>query len=653
MFNSKTLSTVFIFLVFFSTAGFSQLAAIENAKQKIYTSKTDAERLTNLVAIGKLRNSLHGDTIYWYAQWAKQLALQLKDNKALAWAEYSLISSDLAKGKIDSVIDKIENNTTFKNIKNTDTALYYKIQLLKANALNRLNKRTEALDLQLKLLTEAEKEGNINSQLFALNYIGATYISIAKPIEARQAWVNGLQIIKEKNNSENNEIEAYILSNLALYYFNTYYKNRTKELSDSFLITINKAIELSKQNENLGVTSGALSSRGNFYGLTNQFAAGENDFKEAVDIRKKIGDPFYISDQLTDLSNFYFSQKQYNKCIETAQEGINIANRYGIKGQQLTLFGIIGMAYKTQGNYEQYSKTLERLITAGDSSNRINSAEKIADVQTKYEVQKKETLIAKQKLDLWQRKLFMYGGGILTALLLIFLGYRFKKYQQQQKIKVAALMENEKQQNEIAVKGAEEKERLRISANLHDNLGVQANAILYNASLLKEGANKNQLVENLHDTAKEMLYNLRETLWAMKTTDVTAKDLWLRIINFMKQMGRHYTSITFTIAGDAPDNFTVNSNQALHIILVLQETVNNSVKHANAATITATSVNGLAGWQILLADDGRGFKMEEAKTKADSYGLSNMRQRANEGKFGFTIATAAGKGTVTTIGIPK
>ena len=140
--------------------GFTQSFAIETARQKIYNSKTDEELLNSLTAIGKLRNSLHGDSIYHYAQWAKKLALQLGDKKALAWAEYSLISAGLSKGKIDSTVEKIDANLSFKNIKQTDTALYYKIQLLKANALNRLNRRPEALDQQLKILNEAEKDGN-------------------------------------------------------------------------------------------------------------------------------------------------------------------------------------------------------------------------------------------------------------------------------------------------------------------------------------------------------------------------------------------------------------------------------------------------------------------------------------------------------------
>jgi signal transduction histidine kinase len=282
---------------------------------------------------------------------------------------------------------------------------------------------------------------------------------------------------------------------------------------------------------------------------------------------------------------------------------------------------------------------VEKMLLLKDSLYTSNSAEALAEMQTKYEVQKKETLIAKQKLDLFQRNLFLYGGGIFMVLLFTYLFFRFKRYKQQQKIN-----------NTMAVKDAEENERKRIAAELHDNLGVQANAILHNSGLLNIEKDTNKhVVTDLQETAKEMLHNLRETLWAMKATDVTAKELWLRIINFMKQMGRHYTNINFKVEGLPPENFVIASNQALHIVLVFQESVNNSVKHANATAIIVASTHTTAGWQIQLTDNGKGFNVENEKRKPDSYGLSNMQQRAKEGNFSYHIESTMDMGTTITI----
>jgi signal transduction histidine kinase len=475
---------------------------------------------------------------------------------------------------------------------------------------------------------------------------------VGKLAVAKKTWLQGMQMIRQRNNTEDGEIEAYILSNLALIYYNNFYNAPSPENRDSFLTTINTAINLSKKDEYLGVLASALPIRGNFYGLVNEFAKAEADFKAGVEVRKKVGDPFYIVNDLGSLCNFYFTKKQYEKCIETAKEGISIANKQGIMGEQLSLIMLMGLAYKSSGDFEEYSKALEQYLKATDSSNKVNAADKIADIETKYEVQKKETLIAKQQLDLLKQNILLYGSIIATLILLSFLAYRFKKYKQQQKIKMAAMMEAGKKQNELAMKASEEKERKRIAAELHDNLGVQANAILHNSTLLIEGnTNNKNVAAHLQETAKEMLLNLRETLWAMKATDAAAVDVWLRIISFMKQMGRHYTAVKFVIEGEAPKDVLLPSSKALNILLVLQETVNNAVKHAGASTIIAGSSVKNNEWIIFVQDDGKGFDMTVAKEKNDTYGLTNMQERARAGNFTYTIETAPGNGVIATIAV--
>jgi two-component system, NarL family, sensor kinase len=641
------ISLLWLVLVTVPCASFGQFPKLDKARADIYNAKTDEAKLNSLLAIASFKNSMNADSINYYAQWTKKLAIQLKNNKALLSAEQSLLAAEMIRGNTDSVIPKMESNVIFRDVKKVDTTVYYKLQLLKANVLNRQNKRTEALELELKLLDETEKEGNTYSELFVLNYIGATYSNMPNTTrEAEKTWLQAIDIINKKDSTRFKEIECYVLSNLAILYLGKFYTTPTNGLSDTCLYYLNRTVDLSRQTEAMGVLASILSYRGNFYGYKKNFAAGEADFKELLEIRKKIGDPLYISEDYKNMAAFYFQTNQYEKCLAIAQEGLQLCNRYNIKETEISLLGLIASVYKTNKAYEKYAATLENIIVLSDSSNRINSADKIAEIQTKYEVQKKETLIAQQKLDLFRRNLLLYGAGIAALLLAAFFIFRFKKYQQRQKI----IMEQKRKQNELAVKDAEENERKRIAAELHDNLGVQANAILYNSGLLSiENDNDKHVVTDLQETAKEMLHNLRETLWAMKATDVTVTDLWLRIINFMKQMGRHYSNIDFKVEGLPPENFMIASNQALHIVLVFQESVNNSVKHANATVITAASMHTNAGWQIQLSDNGKGFNLNDAKAKPDSYGLSNMRQRAKEGNFNYHIESAIDKGTTATI----
>jgi signal transduction histidine kinase len=640
----------FLILILCNLSVLAQFPQLDLDKAAVFAAKSDAEKIEKLLQLSKHRNSMSSDTILYYAKWAASLAQKLNDKRAMAFSAYNIITADLVKGNTDSVIPKIEKNTIFTNVKSLDVGLYFKIQLLKANILNRQDKRAEALELELKLLAEAEKDQHTLSQLFLLNYIGATYLNTNNYPEAIKAWKTAYTIIKEKNKPENEEIETYIQNNFIKYYLNLYAVNPTPALKDTITFFLEKNIALCRKTETMGVLATAFSYQALFHNLQKQTILAEADLRESLLLRKKIDDPLYIVEDYKNLANFYLLNQQYEKCYSAASEGIAVCNTKKIAEAGIELYGIIARAYKLQNNYKDYSATLEKIMTLSDSSRRINSQEKIADIQTKYDVQKKETLIAQQKLDLFRRNIFLYGGGICILLLLSFLAYRFKKYQQRQRV----VMEEKRKQNELAVKDAEERERKRIAAELHDNLGVQANAILHNSTLLNtEQENNKNLVEDLQDTAKEMLHNLRETLWAMKTSDVPATDLWLRIINFMKQMGRHYPTINFAIEGTPPNGYIISSAKALNIVLVLQETVNNAVKHAAAKTITAKSITNNNNWQVLIEDDGTGFDIEIARQKNDSYGLANMQERAKNGGFIYTIKSALKAGTTTAITIAE
>ena len=155
----------------------AQSHRIDSLKKAIRQANTAVQKLSSTLELCKEKNSLSGDTLFVYASIARQLALQLKDNNSLAWADYYLKAYLLANGKIDSVLSLMEANSKITAALK-DRNLYYKFQLLKANALNRKNRLNESLAFQLQLLPEAEKDDNVSAQLFILNYLGSTFMNL-------------------------------------------------------------------------------------------------------------------------------------------------------------------------------------------------------------------------------------------------------------------------------------------------------------------------------------------------------------------------------------------------------------------------------------------------------------------------------------------
>jgi signal transduction histidine kinase len=81
------------------------------------------------------------------------------------------------------------------------------------------------------------------------------------------------------------------------------------------------------------------------------------------------------------------------------------------------------------------------------------------------------------------------------------------------------------------------------------------------------------------------------------------------------------------------------------VVMIVQEAVNNAIKHAGAPAIKITSSLQNKVWQISIADNGNGFNEKEAAAKTDSYGLTNMKERAAAANISLHINSSAQNGT--------
>ncbi|MGZ3764263.1 MAG: ATP-binding protein [Mucilaginibacter sp.] len=248
------------------------------------------------------------------------------------------------------------------------------------------------------------------------------------------------------------------------------------------------------------------------------------------------------------------------------------------------------------------------------------------------EVKKNILIIIRQPWWLTWWSFVIIGLCAIGSVVLIVSFYNKRRYQ--------------KTLQELIVKQRLQNQREHISRDLHDSLGAQVNAIFYGTELLKGKKDpEHKLVENLHDTARDMLTVLRETLWAMKITEVDAADVWLRVLNFARKISTHYSDIKMNISGKPPVELTINASMALNMILIVQEAINNAVRHSEASVITIISYASASSWRIEITDDGNGFDLLEIKGKAESYGLENMAERAKESDIHFVINSVPSHGT--------
>lgn len=127
----------------------------------------------------------------------------------------------------------------------------------------------------------------------------------------------------------------------------------------------------------------------------------------------------------------------------------------------------------------------------------------------------------------------------LVAILLSVLGYLLYN---QQKLKNRQLQKESELKEALARIETQNKlqdQRLKISRDLHDNIGAQLTFIISSIENLQYGFEiKNEkLTKKLQDISaftKETIYELRDTIWAMNKSEISLEDLQTRISNFVE-----------------------------------------------------------------------------------------------------------------------
>ena len=210
--------------------------------------------------------------------------------------------------------------------------------------------------------------------------------------------------------------------------------------------------------------------------------------------------------------------------------------------------------------------------------------------------------------------------------------------------------EEEQRKSAIAVEKAEEHERTRIAAELHDNLGSQLSYISSNmdfilgAPALISDEDKNKRLVKLNEAAKNTITDLRETIWALKKESIEMEELSDRLKLYAQNQLSHKVNMKLNVEEKLNEKIVLAPSEALNIFRIFQEAINNAVKYSNADDILLTILSGPSSqYFISLKDNGKGF--DTSQQYKGHYGLENMRERAKEVQLSLTITSSANNGT--------
>ncbi len=195
---------------------------------------------------------------------------------------------------------------------------------------------------------------------------------------------------------------------------------------------------------------------------------------------------------------------------------------------------------------------------------------------------------------------------------------------------------------------SQEAERKRIAAELHDGLGQNLIVIKNRAMLgLKKGDDKERVVKELNsisESATQALDEVREITNDLRPQLIDRLGL-TKAINAMLKKVSDVIEIESEI--DSIDNI-FNENEEISVYRIVQESLNNVIKHSNATTVSVKIKQTENTVSITIEDNGKGFEVENISS---GLGLVGLKERSQLLNGELLIDSAIGKGTTIEVKI--
>jgi two-component system sensor histidine kinase UhpB len=198
-----------------------------------------------------------------------------------------------------------------------------------------------------------------------------------------------------------------------------------------------------------------------------------------------------------------------------------------------------------------------------------------------------------------------------------------------------------------AVLKAEERERNKIGQELHDNV----NQILAGTKLYLGMAEKDEMVKkDLIKSSVELIDSAIQEIRLLSKNQVTPlkavnlEELIYSLVDKLHESSSLKTTVAFTV-----DSETIEDDLKLNIYRIVQEQINNVLKHAQASNIYISIKEDHEFLYVSVEDDGTGF---DTAKKRNGIGVSNMINRVESFNGEFEMESSPGKGCKLKVKIP-
>ncbi len=463
--------------------------------------------------------------------------------------------------------------------------------------------------------------------------LGNIYYFTRQRKSAIDYYLAGLKYIEE--NQLDPHLAAKLHSNLGGMY-------AEESMFEKSKFHLEKSIELFNIYQPNSHTSLPYRLLGTNYWMQDRFVESRPILRNAIRKATAYGDSLEIAGALV----FYGDLMQKLNVLDSAEYyylyGLRVVQGTDNPDMKLEAFIHLKNLYPLFGKYKAAHAFADSAYYIQTAIYRRNLAEQISQMKIRYETdklqQENETRTAQLETEITKSRLRLVLIITLIIAILIVGSIAYILITQQRLKRQAA------EQNSI-IKLQEE--RLRISRELHDNIGAQITVIISSLDNLEWQAKKqtaidHDQIEKLSSFTRQTMQELRETVWAMKKDSITGEELDARIKDYMYKVAELCPAINLIYNSEDKGDFKFDPAQGINLYRIIQEAVQNSIKHGEATEITVTTFMDGATLKAKIDDNGRGFDPE---TVEKGNGLYNMENRALQSQIGYKLKSTVNKGT--------
>lgn len=368
----------------------------------------------------------------------------------------------------------------------------------------------------------------------------------------------------------------------------------------------------------------------------NKLIEAKRILDELKPIVEKVNSENWTQDYNATVAKYEIKANPKNANINAIQTAIPSLTE-NKQFEKLTLFYSVLKTHAIDN--DNYKKALfynEELNKVEDSIGNITMHNKIAELETKYQTEKKEQqIVLHEKTILNKNTTIALLASLFIGLFLIIVIYIIK--QKQKKLKLEKL--NTQQYTKQLLEKTEE-ERKRIASDLHDSVSHE---LLSLKNSFEEKTNlTNQKIDAIINDIRIISRNLHPIMFDK-----------IGLKSSIEQMVERTQSVNeFMVTAEIDYKNALNSSEELQIYRIIQEALSNIIKYSNAIAAKITIKENKDLLTIEIKDNGKGFDFEKTLANSDSFGLHNIIERSRA-IGGQAKITSDSNGTIVYIEIKK